>query len=525
MPEPIRSLNCPSCGAPLPTSDQRRIVCQYCRATLELPKESTPGTPTQVVVITSDFKPKIKTTPTPLWKTWLIGLILISGMGTCTALGILFLENGQGIPATRLTIWSLTHPILLPGEPHARLISLAAFSDSTHRLSYFDFNQDEPLLWKTEDLGQETYRMTLQTASGRIYLADETRLTAFQQSDGARLWQATLNDLLPLSCHHCLLADEGQVIALTQLNTLQAFDATTGQPIWSMGLAERPDSIYLLNKHLVFPDTVNEKVQIQIVDPQTGQIQHSLTPTCPNETFPNDTQTLSSSDDLFPDTDGRSVYILYGFWQPACLEKWDLQTSERIWQTLLPEDLARNQTHRLQTSQQLFLAPEYGHSIWAIDLSSGQATILLQNEGYNLLPLAAHQNTLIVQAERTIGSQRYELWAINTQTGAQRWQTIPAGSPIEINVSEIINSEDMHTAFLTPAGLTVLQAFADPQRIVFETFNLENGSSNGQMSYAGPETTIFRITVLGWQANQIYLEQDGLHIFDTNTGQPVINWP
>lgn len=524
MPEAIHSLNCPCCGAPLPSTDQRHIVCQYCKATLKLP-EASPNTPQQVIVVTTNLPPKVKASSPPLWKLWLLGLVIISIIGGCLAIGILFSTNNKDAWVPKLNVWSLDHPILIPNEPYNGLTSLVSFSDSSHRLAYFDFNQANALQWKSENLEQPTYRMTLQAAAGRIYLADETRLIAFQQSDGAQLWQATLNDLLPTSCRTCLQANAERVIALTQLNTLQAFDAATGQSLWSAGLAQQPQGTYLLNDRLVYIDEVNQTEHIQIVDTRTGKIEHSLEPTCPNHSFTNDVQTPESDDPLIPASDQQSIYLLYGFWEPACLEKWDVQTGQRLWQTTLPEDLARNQAHFVQTSDQLFLSAKNGNEVWRIDVSSGQASQIFQADGYQLRPIAARDDKLVIQAERTLGSKRYELWTIHAQTGKKLWQTIPNGTPIEPGSSETINGQNKFAAFLTPGGLTVLQAFAEPQRIVFETFNLETGNSSGQMTYAVPEQNIFSVTLLGWQKNYVYLAQTKLNIFDVNTGQPIVQWP
>jgi outer membrane protein assembly factor BamB len=525
MTEPIRPLNCPSCGSPLPLTDQRRIVCQYCKATLQLPEPSSSGTPQQIIIVTPSFQPNIKTKSIPLWKQWLLGLVIISAIGTCLALGIFFSNDGAFSLKPKLTIWSLDRPILIPNEPYANLVSLASFSDSSYRIVYFDFNQTNPLQWKSEDLEQPTYNLKLQMANGRVYLANQTQLIAFQQSDGAQLWQATLNDLLPTSCSTCLQANSGHVVALTQLHTLQAFDATTGQTLWSAGLSQLPKDLYLLKNHLLYMDEVNNTIHLQIVDAHTGQIEHSLTPTCPNHVFTNDPQTLAANNLLIPSRDEQNLYLLYGFWEPACLEKWDLQTGKRLWQTTLPEELARDQANFLLDDAQLFLSAENGKEIWHIDTNTGQATKLLQDESYQIRPLTTRGGKLVVQAKRTLGSQRYELWTIDLQTGKKLWQTIPNGSPLELNSAEIIGSQNKFAAFPTPAGLTILQAFEKPQRLVFETFNLESGKSNGQMTYAVPEQTIFSITLIGWHKNYIYLEQDGISIFDTNTGQPVIYLP
>ncbi|MFN3742559.1 MAG: hypothetical protein ACK4VW_07820, partial [Anaerolineales bacterium] len=53
--------------------------------------------------------------------------------------------------------------------------------------------------------------------------------------------------------------------------------------------------------------------------------------------------------------------------------------------------------------------------------------ILIDDPNYELAPVAESGGTLIVLAERTRGSTRYELWGVAVSTGERRWQRLFEG--------------------------------------------------------------------------------------------------
>ncbi|PKN85253.1 MAG: hypothetical protein CVU46_11765, partial [Chloroflexi bacterium HGW-Chloroflexi-8] len=190
------------------------------------------------------------------------------------------------------------------------------------------------------------------------------------------------------------------------------------------------------------------------------------------------------------------------------------------------EILVRSDQHILFSDKWIFIAAERSNQIWKIESKNGNASLFLENENYSIRPVEFQDNILIVQAIRTKGSSRYEIWGYDLTSGDRIWQIIPqAFRSIEVNASSIIDSAGVYDIHLTSNKLILLQAFDDPARITFDQIDLASGVVQKQTSFTLPDQTVFSLSLIGWQDQIAWLDTDEIYGFDSFTGQPIAQWP
>ena len=370
------------------------------------------------------------------------------------------------------------------------------------------------------------YQAKFLVVGKQLITAMDTRLYAVNRVDGAKLWETSLSDQLPVGCETCLQSSDLKVYALTQIGKLHAYDLATGKQLWSVSLTTTPRDLYLFSNGPAVVDEVDGVPTILIFDPANGQLLQQIAPTCPNHTFDNDPQELELYDTLWPAVDNSTFYVVYGFWEPGCLDKWDAVTGQRVYQTLLPEDLVRNDLIKIMTEDAIYFSPTSSGQTWLLETGSGVARALTSNADYSTRPVAAQDDVVVIEARRTRGSARYELWGIDRRSGERLWQFIPqAENSFNDTASSIMDSDGAFAVHATQYGLSLVQAFDDPARITLERLDFQTGVSQGQFSYSPKENSIFSLQVIGWRADQVWLDSDGILVLDLSSGVLVYSWP
>jgi len=519
MAQKPHSLVCPSCGAPLKVKeDETRVECQYCHATVELPEDAQP--PILLTPATVDFHyvaPRRRL-------AWILIPVLLMVAGAFALPFILIASETTRSTTPGVSVYSIVNSRLLPDSN--QVLGITYNSDETRRPALLDFDQSNPLVWQAEPLGEESYKARFLVVQDQVLVAMDTRLSALRRTDGGLLWETSLSDQIPVGCDTCMQVAEGRLFALTQIGTLHAYDLASGQQVWNAGLATTPRDLYLFNNSPAVVDEVDGVPTILVFDPASGQPLQQIAPTCPNYTFDNDPQEFGLYSSLWTASDSSYFYVAYGFWEPGCLEKWDAVTGQRVYQTLLPEDLLRNDLLHLVTADLLVFSPTLSGEAWVVETGNGQARQVASTQDYYLRPLAVHQDVVVLEARRTRGSTRYELWGVDAGSGERLWQFIPqAEESFDNTASSIVDAGGLFAVHVAEGNLVLLQAFDDPARITLEKLDFQTGVSQGQVSYAVKETSIFSLEVIGWRQNQVWLDSDGILVLDLSSGVLVHSWP
>lgn len=509
------SLDCPSCGAPLQiTSNESRVVCQYCHATIALPQSDTQ----KAIVIEWGELNLPRPKPRKIFRAVIaLMVIFLLVVGVVVALAINSI-NGV-LPEEGPRIYGISNEVLLPlsnAEDQGRIVAITTNSDETYRLTLFDFNEDTGLKWQSTDLKAPGYEVDIKVQDETVILAIKDSLVAFRLSDGQELWRTSLSDQLPGNCPSCLQVVNEKIFVLTQIGGLHAFDLTTGKQSWLNRMDAFDNAIYIMDGDPIVIQEENEEVSITRFDAQVGDVIAQIYPTCSNRIFTDDDQEFGLHDFLMEDGAGENFFIMFGFWDPGCLEKWHGFDMKRQWQALIPEDLVRSQPQLLTSETTLFISKTKGNLIWKVEEASGEASEFLTTEDYEITPLFFQDEILVIEAIRLKGTPRYELWAFDTGNGKQLWQVIPsAKKSIEDTPSSIVNQDGVYALHQEGNTLILMQAFEEGQLISFDHIDLLTGVIGTTVEMNLPEQIIFTLQLIGWQGSTVWIESDGLKAIDS----------
>jgi len=548
MPDRIRAVDCPSCGAPLELSpDHKRLFqCQFCGTTLEdlsTPKDlETDQRPKVIIHSTptsrsySTTKAETATTSSSSLGCWIaamiIGIVLIGVVASISLSGGLTIGSlNLADQINQLRIYSFGPTQLLPSDNDTEpdVVGVTSNSDETDRMVYVDFDADPQLRWRSEPLGDGasyTYNKIIANESA-IYMAYKTTLVAFDRSDGTILWQQEISDEVANICEDCLQVFEDMVVTLTVDGILTGFEAQTGNPTWNVRLNETTRQLINLSGKAGVLDEEDDDVGINVYAPKTGAFLQRIVPQCPNEIFSDHPQTLGIYDPVLISNDGKNLFVPISNYDPGCLQKWDSASLTLSWEASVPRDVLDNFSWEpyLLTDESLYLSD--GHNLFAISLLDGSYQTVYSDEDHNLVPLTDINGTLLTQVERTRGTQQYNLWGIEITTLSKAWEFTTEAEQVFDESSFVIHKEGAWSVSPTTVEPVVLEAFAEPGVIAFSILDPENGNPTSQNSLnINADDFSYWMQVIGWNGNHVYLVIDGgLWWIDVKTGTEIATWP
>jgi hypothetical protein len=162
-----------------------------------------------------------------------------------------------------------------------------------------------------------------------------------------------------------------------------------------------------------------------------------------------------------------------------------------------------------------------------VDKANGTIQTLLVNEDYEFVPLAVSGDTLIVRARRTRGSERFELWGVNANSGGQEWSVEledakPLDPPNEL-VGLVDEDESGWAWHLTSTELLLLDFQAVPNQLVLTTINPADGSTTSEIAVPleNDGSEFYSVpTVVGWWNQVVYFVLDTqVYAVDTTSGE------
>jgi outer membrane protein assembly factor BamB len=380
------------------------------------------------------------------------------------------------------------------------------------------------LRWQADKLSGDGFANAVASGPDLVYAANATDLLAYKKSDGSLAWQARMPDKLNYGTS-TLLVTAGRVITNNADQTIQAYDAGTGQLVWSKRLSGYDRSLRLIGTSLVVIDTIDNDYHYGLVfiDPASGDAQITLTPTC---TYNDYESGIDTDTGLVHDPAENALFLVYDS-SYGCVQRLDLVDGQTTWSSSSKDsfNFSPDGFQYLLTDSSLFFSND--NDLLAVDKIAGSMRVLATNPDYNLLPLAITGDKLIVRARRTRGTERFELWGLEAASGEQTWQLDMQGSaPIDPpdEMSGLIDDTDWGWTWkLTPTGLVVITFQGKPNQLVMETFNPADGTSQGKQTIALNKVSgnFYSIpTVIGWQGSIVYLSlESNIYTLDVTTGK------
>lgn len=537
MSNEVHTVNCPSCGAPIEIT-QGSVKCKYCGAVIEHTQPEAPEHTIEPIVIKL---PQISSTPSATPSTS-AGcrpggcLVVIAVIGVVLAGIWLALPAEQRAAlrqalsaqsasiASSMTISNITGGFLVSqgdGEPQGLLL-FTYNTDESNTLTYVN-TISRTIRWRSAPLGDEYYNVQIVYDASQIYMANKTRLTALNQNNGAVAWEASLVDELPTLCSGCLAVFSENIVTLAKDGTLQSFDARTGQSVWSARLNGTPDSLLVVADQPAVMDEDENGMALRILNPANGSLVKRIAPRCPSP-FSNDTQEPDLRSPVLFDQADQALYFAFGFFEPGCVQRWDAASGKVVWQTTTQQvDLVRDSnTAPLLADGTLYLSTS--GMVAAVDTAQGQLRQLADEQDYELSPLTAQNGIVVVLAKRTRGTERYELWGLDSASGERRWQYVLQAK--DLLAPNGWTDDGAWTWQLTPQGLALFQLLPEPNRLVVETLSLQDGVSKGQQTISlGGDSTLF-VNTLGWVNGKEWLIIEGkVQAIDPAAGAVAYTWP
>jgi outer membrane protein assembly factor BamB/ribosomal protein L7/L12 len=380
------------------------------------------------------------------------------------------------------------------------------------------------LRWQASALPGDGYAEAVAYGPDLVYAASGVDLLAYHNSDGSLAWQAQMPDKLNYG-ESTLLVTAGRVITTNADQTIQAYDASTGNRAWNMRLGGYDRTLRLMGGSLVVVDYTNDNNDFGLLflDPATGNQQKVITPICTHEGYDSN---IDPGVGFAYDQAEKAIFLVYDS-SYGCVQRLDLTSGQIVWSTNNDDNFsfASDGFQSLVTDSTLYFSND--NDILAVNKSGGEMKVLLTNPDYELLPLAVAGEKLIVRARRTRGTERFELWGVDASSGNQVWQMDMLGaSPIDPpdDMSGLIDDTDWGWTWkLTSTGLVIMKFQAKPNQLMLETFNLADGNSLGQQTIALKKVfgDFYSIpTVIGWQGSTVYLNVDSnIYALDVTTAK------
>lgn len=480
-PSQLRSFVCPTCGAPLEVkADEPTIHCQYCNATVENPEYHPPKPARKPQTI----KKSQPTYPTPQVAkrsgavTYIVVVVLLLLIGGGILLFKSFLSNS-------LFPQLIANPIILLNSNTQSPNMIAPVyepSGDKHYLARLDISNHN-VIWKSLNQNDSLHIDAMVAGDTLLYLIMKDRLIALNLTDGTQTWEATLPDSLSGSCPSCLQVKKGQVIVYTNDKSLGAYEALSGHQTWEKNFDTGGYDLYSVGDAVALTYLAQKGTSsgiLGIFDVTNGNELTQIEPTCESSTGLSDGMDQYMSKFVFDSpSQPTKVYIYFGFFN-SCIQSWDLSSGMVDWHDIADGETTSNPDNRTVLLADGTLFYYQDDQLLSLDVVTGtQLKVIDTQKDYTLIPLVGIGQNLIVRAEHTSGTRRYELWGYDLQTGKNLWkrpllQNSPLDPPDEM--IGFIEKDQSGWTFQAASGKFWLITFqAQPHQVNLSQINLDTG--------------------------------------------------
>lgn len=462
--------------------------------------------------------------------TWLgcaiTGFVLLI-VGGITGL-VMLQPGGPVIPR----MVAMQEAVILPAAQDAAPDVVALFynvNDETRVLGRVGYAEGK-LSWTTEPLPGDGYVDEIVTDGERIYSVVEADLLAYNVMDGSLSWKTALPDKLDSGDDNLIIMDD-MLIVMTMDRSIQAYDSGTGNKIWSRPLLSYARGFRSMGKWLAILDYIEggHDFNIFLLDPVDGTEDRVIFPTCRSDSSWE--ENLDDDSGIVYDTAANALYLVFGS-SFGCIQRYDLGSGELAWEIRFEESFGNSfhDYNYLQTADWLYFGNRA--RLYVLDKQAGVLKFLFEDEAYEMVPLALRDDTLLILARRTKGSQRFELWGLDSSSGERTWQMIPENSnPVDppYEMSGLVDKGDSGWTWqLTPAGLLMIEFQAEPNQLLLRTYDPANGTSLSELIIPMKDVVgdFYSVPlVLGWHADELYFLLDGrLYALDVTNGELMMEY-
>jgi len=282
------------------------------------------------------------------------------------------------------------------------------------------------LLWKSEPLPKDQSVDFLLTDNKNIYYVNDSFLNALNFQDGTQIWQIELPDNLEYGDESLVVAED-RIIAMTQNRTLQAYNSLTGELVWSRSLNGNDRNIRKMGSQVVILDTFSDGSPYSLVFIAPGDGHETLILTPVCQAENSFEDDLDLNSGIVFDEYEKSLYLIYGFFD-GCVQRYNLLNGQMIWQYSQDDafNFSMDDFQPILTDSQLIFT--FDHSLYMINKKSGILDSYLEEPNHELVPLTLTGNNLVIRTRRTLGTERFELWGFNISSGARSWEMITENS-------------------------------------------------------------------------------------------------
>ena len=423
-------------------------------------------------------------------------------------------------------LFAVNPAILLTSDAGAPPDVAALFynSDKDTRLIGLVDGSTGKLRWQAEPLSGDGYAEALAQNADLLYAAHGTDLLAYRISDGSLAWQAQMPDKLNYS-EGSLLVTDGRVLTLNLDQSLQAYNAATGELVWSRRLAGYDRTLRLMGDSLVLLDYIDDSYTYSLVflNPADGSQKRVITPTCQYDEYSSNT--LDTDSGLLYDEAENILYLVYDS-SSGCVQRLDLASGQVTWQAIAEDSFSFSPYgfNALNTHSTLYFSN--GSQLLAVDKRAGTLKTLLSNEDSDFVPLVITGDRIIVRARRTRGTERFELWGLDLASGERLWQMEVGAAPIDPPNELVGLVDDTDTGWtwkLVAGNLALIKFQAAPNQLVLDTLNPADGTLVSEQVVALNKVVgdFYSVPmVIGWQDTLLYVSLDSrIYAVDVSTGK------
>lgn len=401
------------------------------------------------------------------------------------------------------------------------LLTSRNYDRNTSTLVYLSVDEGRAR-WESPPLSPDNDEYSWSIAAGDevVVVAVGARLIGLNRATGAQLWEAPLTDSIGASiCKPCLRVFGDVVVGLAEDGELQAFSLATGAPRWSVRLRETTRQIVAVGGLVGVldspPDDTGGSV-LRLFEPADGAEQEAFRPTC-SDRGGSSSSSPGYYNRVHEDPRGRLLVWIVGT-SPPCLISFGTESRQLVGRVYLDgfNDYDPEPDQLLWAGDTLYLSD--GAGLIAVDAQGVRA--MTRAEDYRLSPLAASGESLVVLARRERGSSRFELWALDSASGARHWERVLDATDPLIGESD----SGTFTAAIVGDALALLEQREEPEAMGFELIDLRDGTSRvrGPLGVEEPGDDM-RGAV--WGGKQLLLVTDEIYTVELATGTVRSSWP